>query len=122
MHYTELKRVWSELTAPGAAFETATIQQLVVNAISDEAIKFIDSVFPGNGMRSEARVILHLMLIRRPVLQTNNDLRRHLPRVLFRVLVVRFSRDLLQEGLHVGSRDAIWRKLRVQHVPIEQSY
>ena len=26
MHYTELKRVWSELTAPGAAFETATIQ------------------------------------------------------------------------------------------------
>ena len=28
-------------------------REIVVNVISDEAIKFIDSVLPGNGMRSE---------------------------------------------------------------------
>lgn len=30
-------------------------RERVINAISNEAIKFLDCVFPGKGMRSEAR-------------------------------------------------------------------
>jgi hypothetical protein len=93
-----------------------------VEAAGHDLVELLDRVFSREGMGSEARVVLDLVLDHIPALQPDRDLDRHLVGVWVRILMVWPDRNLLQQCLHVGPDDAIRLELRRHHVTIEEGH
>src|SRR5580658_5881541 len=98
------------------------VREVAVDAIGGELVELFDLVVPGERARRHPRIVLHLVLERRAVLQLHGDLRGHEARVLRGVGGVRPCGHFREQRLDVRAVDAVVGELSWHDVPVQQRH